>query len=103
MTKRAKKISLGTMGSVLTIAIPVATAVSCGVNDRDFATFYKFKRTEINKYGTLAPLPQRTFDPQFISGNSVTDDASSSARTLPLIRTRVEGDNVAKVNDDLTK
>ncbi|NQZ29139.1 MAG: hypothetical protein HRT98_02020 [Mycoplasmatales bacterium] len=101
MTRKTKQISLGVMAATLTIAIPVVTAVSCGKNNRDFATYYRFKRTEINKYGTLAPLAQRTFDPQFISGNSVTDDGSSSGRTLPLLRTKATGLNKAKVNSDL--
>ncbi|CAM9106857.1 OppA family ABC transporter substrate-binding lipoprotein [Mycoplasma todarodis] len=101
MTRKTKQISLGVMAAALTIAIPVVTAVSCGKNNRDFATYYRFKRTEINKYGTLAPLPQRTFDSQFISGNAVTDDGSSSGRTLPLLRTKATGLNKAKVNSDL--
>ena len=101
MTKKAKKISLGTVAAVLTVSIPVVTAISCGNNNRDFATFYRFNRTEINKYGTLAPLPQRIFDPQFISGNSITYDGSSSGRALPLIRTKATGENKAEVNTDL--
>ncbi|TCG10929.1 OppA family ABC transporter substrate-binding lipoprotein [Mycoplasma todarodis] len=103
MTKKTKQISMGTVAAVLTITVPTVMAVSCGSNDRDISSFYKFKRTEINIYGTLAPLPQRTFDPQYISGNGVNEDYGSSARSLPLLRTKATGDNIAIPNTDVTK
>ncbi len=103
MKKRTKQISLGIATTALTTVIPVVAVVSCGINKNDFSTFYRFKRTEINKYGTIAPLNQRTFDPQYITGNTITDlfEGSTSGRSLPLLRSKATGDNVAKVNTNL--